>query len=727
MSTHRWAAWTVAIILALSGFSPVPAGAQEPPPELRPVRIVVLVDESGSLSEEDIARERDAVRVIVQGEPSPKSTVSVIGFASADASGQSPIDPVCPPTTVDTPQKHQALADCVGKLRRRAGNEGDGTDHVTALRAALSHLNTPGSAEERKIVYLLSDGKLDVSGSPAYGDNPEARNAAARGALPGLLAELNQAKVSVWPLGFGQADLTQLNALATGASQDRCGARTSPPSATVITTSADLLRAIGAASRSARCAGVSDPATGELPAGGTLDLPLTVPAIASEGAFVVHKRDPRVVVAYRDPQGRTAPSHGTFGESRFEISGQGTEAEVLRIVNPEPGDWTVSLSAPPGVRPHNVSAVAIFQGAVRAVIGVVPPAPQPGATAQVTMQVRGSRGAVTNPAQLKGLTFLAELTGEGFGAQPAVELTDQDGDGQYTGGVAVPGSASGRLDFFGSVTGIGVSGDRRPFPTRIALGAAGISGALTLDGVDTEVTAGDALPGQAQVTNSTGQPRTLRIEVAEPSPGAAISAEPSRVDVPAAGARTHDFALRFAPGTALGPNQARLRLVDEANGTVAGELLISRVVVAEPSWFEKLWWLWVTLTIALVALLVGFLWQRRKQRSGRDVRGVSVELTRHGQSLDTLRAQITGERFGFVLRDEPGLGMSLGHNGSGDRYTVRRGAGGLTLTGPAGDRLTLGPGGRHELRDGLELVLHDRSATRAEPQPPVAPRYDPYS
>jgi von Willebrand factor type A domain len=716
--------------------------AQEPPPQLKPVRIVVLVDESGSLSPADIARERDAARVIVQGEPSSESTVSVVGFASANAPGQAPVDPVCPPTEVNTPENRQFLADCVGRLRSRTPAQGADTDHVNALRQALSYLDTPGAGDQPKIVFLLTDGVLNVSNSPAYGKNlsPGDRNAAGRQQIPGVLNELSGAGVQVWPLGFGKVDRNQLESFATGAAQDGCGVRTPRPRASVIGGSADLLRAIAAASSAARCTSVSDPVLATLPSGGSVDLAVNVPAIASEGAILVFKRDPRVTVGYFDPQGTEVPTDGELGGSRFQVSGQNSGAEALRIVNPTPGQWTVRLSSAPGVPRQDVGALVVFQGAVRAVIAASPPAPSPGSKVEVTMQVRGTRAAITDPAQLRGLTFVTGLNGDGFQPVRPIELKDGDGDGQYRGRITVPNTATGRLNFVGSVTGIGVSGDERTFATQIAPGVNGVQGVLSLGGVNTDVVIGSSLNGSARVSNGSGERRQLRIEVAEPSPGTVVAVEPAQLTVPPSGQAVLPFTVRFDRATAFGPNQARLRLVDASNGALVGELLFSRNIVAEPTFFERLWWLWALLAIALVGGAVALLlWLRNRGLPADDVRGVLVELRRRGQVADTLTARSRGKEFRFgVRRGASAVDTALTAGAGGDRYLVRRSKDGPAVLGPTG--AVAGPGAPFELGDGLELAVRDRRAVgRADghvgrprsgavsgEQPRRRPTFDPY-
>lgn len=536
----RSAALIVSVALLLLG--PVPAAAagsghlpatQQPGPALRPAQIVVLVDESGSLSDDDIARERDAAGVIVRGEPSPESTISVVGFASADQDGQSPVDLVCPPMKLNPPQNRQVLLECIGKLRERGPAEGNGTDYVSALRQALDYLSGLDLAGQPKIVFLLTDGELDVHNSPKYGGS----NAAAEQQIPGLLDELNRAGVQVWPLGFGDADQAELDRLATGAAQDGCGATTSP-TATVIGGSDDLNRAIHTAYGAARCTVIE--------------------------------------------------------------------------------------------------------------------------------------------------------------------------------------------------------------PTAVASQPVGVVAELSLDGVGADVVAGAALDGTANVTNATGQPRTLRLEVTDPSSGTVVTVEPERLTVPPSGqAVTLPFTVRFAPDTRLGSNDARLRLVDAADGALVSELLFARDVVAEPTFVDRiwrLWWLWLPLAVPPAGVVAAVLWWLRRRRGQYDVRGIRVELRRHGQAgQPPVRAHQRAQEFRFgVRRGESAADTSLTTGPGGDRYRVRRSPSGPTLWGPSGEPADLAPGGVLDLGDGLELVVHDRPAvlrsTGPGRRPPATggrsdrprPTHDPY-
>src|SRR5688572_4620854 len=91
---------------------------QQPEPAISPANIVVLVDESSSISAQDMDREREAAALIALGEFAPSSTIAVVGFGS-DNGGQSPVDVVCPPSTVATAQDRQRLSDCTRNLKSR--------------------------------------------------------------------------------------------------------------------------------------------------------------------------------------------------------------------------------------------------------------------------------------------------------------------------------------------------------------------------------------------------------------------------------------------------------------------------------------------------------------------------------------------------------------------------------------------------------------------------------
>lgn len=696
----------------------------QPPPALRPVQIVVLVDESGSLNENDIAREQDAARLIAQGELSPDSTIAVVGFASSDGPGQSPIDPVCPPTRLNSAENRQFLADCIRGLKERGENEGNGTDHVAALRQALSYFDD-SAADQPKIVFLMTDGKLDVSKSATYGKDlsAEDRTEAARQQIPGVLDELNRAGVQVWPLGFGLVDRAQLESFAAGAAQRSCSVQTPTPRATVIGGSADLLSAIRDAYATANCIGPADIDTDELPSGGRTELSVDIPAIATDGAILVFKRDPRVTVSYLDPEGTLVPKVGTVGISTFEVSGENTEVESLRIVDPMPGRWTVRLTSAPSVPVQDVAATVIFQGAIRAVLTVSPPTPAAGQMVDVEIQVRARRAPITDPELLRDLAFVATLSGRSGFPPARIELADNDGDGVYSAQLPVPTGASGPLVFTGSVSGIGVNGDERIFNTRVASAPLEVRGQLRLLFDDSDVTPGEPVPGKVVVTNDSGEPTRLRLRVADAAPGTLVTPLPAVLDLSPAGSSEIDFALMFSADTAMGPNQATLQLIDYADTVVAQQQFASNVA-PEPSIWERLLWLWLLLGIAVLAAVAFFITRAREQRRAQTVRQVRVELYRGSELLSQLDApDSAGKVFRFGVPDDPFLGPRLERPQRAEdvAFQVERSLrGGFRLTMVSGESSVLRPGDRQDINNGLDIVVVDKRSTGPPPQPEAA-------
>jgi len=205
-----------------------------------PVDFVILVDESGSLSPADVAAERSAASLLVLGEVSDRSRAAVVGFGSASQVGQRPVDTVCPLTRANAAGREQ-LSSCASGLRRRGDDEGNGTDFPAALAQGLSLLAN-GDDDTPKIIFLLTDGHLDVSDSPAYGSDSASRNTNAQKALAKKVAQARSDKVQIWPLGYGSGiDKAQLQALAAGGYQSRCADRPSArPTAKVAAGSADV-------------------------------------------------------------------------------------------------------------------------------------------------------------------------------------------------------------------------------------------------------------------------------------------------------------------------------------------------------------------------------------------------------------------------------------------------------------------------------------------------------
>jgi hypothetical protein len=692
------------------------AQAQEPAAATLPaLQVVVLVDESGSLKEPDVVKEREAARTIAFSVLAPGSIVSVAGFGSSNAPGQSAVKVYCPPTQVNDAQARDSIAQCVGGLHRRSKQEGDGTDHVAALQQALATVRSGGP--DKKLVFLLTDGKLDVSESPAWGDTPERRNGAAAAKVKEVLTDLERVGAQVWPLGFGSVDQAALRGFAKGKS---CTPAATDPHEQVTQTEAELRIALREAFSSASCVKYGPIETGSLPRGGSVDLTIEIPTIASDASIVVYKRDPRVQVEYRAKNaGKPAPE---AGGAHFELAGQNTETESLRITDPEPGPWIIHLSSA-DVPTQDVAATVVYQAAVKAYLTVSPPQPAAGQTVDINMQVWARDRAITDQAALQGLSFGATLTGSAnFPAQQA-NLTDPDHDGTFAGQLKVPDGVSGGLTFTGQVSGIGIGGDTRTLSTEVQSRAAAVQAQILFDSNRAEVRPGGSVSGRVNVTNNSGQPAKLRLLITEPARGTAVTIEPAEVQA-GAGTSTTAFALHFGANTLLGNNAATLRLVDDGNPQlVVAQRLYSTNVTPEPTVLQKLWWLWTILGVLLVAGLVLGLLRLRAHNDRVKVRGLRVQLAQHDTMITELKPNRPNAKvFRFVLQEEF-YGPQLRHAGPGETnvYELRRTDASLEFTQPGTHPIRILPNEPKEIDGGLTLtVIDDRWTSGSDGSGPVA-------
>ena len=180
--------------------------------DVSPVDIVVLADESGSLSASAVRQEKAAAALIAQSELSSRSRVTVLGFGSSNGPGQSAIDVICPTTEVTDNLTRTALSRCVEQIKPRTN--GNDTDFAAALRGAVATL-TSTPANRPRLVFLLTDGVLDVGNSPSYGPDAAGRTMEAQRQLTDeILPAAKQAGVQIWPLGFGAANRERLAMLA---------------------------------------------------------------------------------------------------------------------------------------------------------------------------------------------------------------------------------------------------------------------------------------------------------------------------------------------------------------------------------------------------------------------------------------------------------------------------------------------------------------------------------
>ncbi|MCS7477481.1 VWA domain-containing protein [Umezawaea endophytica] len=712
----------IGLLLPITATPPSSARRQaQAPVEIKPAHIVVLVDESGSISPEDMAREKEAAGLIAQAEFSPKSTVAVVGFGS-DSGGVSPVDAVCPPTTVSTSAERQRLSTCVDQLRIREKDRGDGTDHAQALAQALTYLSGD-QADEPKIIFLLTDGKLDVGDSERYGSGktPDQRNSAAHDVIVDGLVTARNAKVQVWPLGFGAVDAKALDEFAAGGHQGSCGPGTPTPKSTVVTSSADVKRAIFESYSSARCAGIGPINEQQLTSGGSVEAKVDIPDIATDGSIIVIKHDPRVGVEFIAPgTSEASPKAGSADGSTYEGSGQSGPVEALRIVDPKPGTWTVRITSAAGVPAQNVSTAVTWQGAVQAIVQPGSSTLSAGQPVTVSVRLRTRRGPVTNTAVLRTLSFTAEV--KGAGPAESIGLSDNGqspdptaDDGTYTGRVTLPADATGQITFTGHVTGIGISGDHPTASATVAKGPPAVLAGATLPTITDTVAPGGTVTAHLDVTNNSGGPRKVRVQLDQDS-GSLITVDDAVREVPV-GNSGFDVDLRMGDGAAEGAVTAQLKLVDDADPSVVYQSFPFTTTVAKP--FP--WWI-VIAGAALLALVGGVAHLVATRRRAADLRGLRITVG-NGAGSGFLPAPASSTKvITFVVEVSAGGVPSIrpAERGDPDLRRLTRSKRGLRVTSPYGDSPPFHLDQPHDIGEGLTLTVTDETRPPDEHEPASA-------
>jgi hypothetical protein len=449
--------------------------------------------------------------------------------------------------------------------------------------------------------------------------------------------------------------------------------------------------------------------------------------IATDGSIIVFRRDPAIAVEYVDPQGRTVPKSGSQGESTFQVSGGSGPVEALRIVNPVPGEWTIKITAPDAVSSQSVGTTVLWQGAARAVLSVDPPAPSAGREVVLGVRLQTRRNVIVDSASLKELTFSARVSGKGFDPI-AVPLADDGhqpdtaaGDGLYLGKVTIPSTASGSLVFTGGVSGIGIQGDERSQNSVVAGGVAPVRAQILLDPpAEPFVPPGGSRAGTVTVTNDTGQPRKVRLMIADPGPHTAASVSPPTFDLRASGQSKFDFSLSFLENTEVGINSGTLRLVDDANpATVWAAYPFTVAVSYPPTLLQRLMWLWITLAVLLTAALISLLLRMRARSRRRDVRGLTVHVSMGGKPFYLPAPDEPSSLFRFVVRERDGAVLIDPATASdADAYELRRGgSGGVLLRNPAGEVVELRRDEPVDIGPDMTLTFHDQRHAEPPPKP----------
>ncbi|MBU0479447.1 VWA domain-containing protein [bacterium] len=739
--TVRRASGLLAVVVLL--VSPLAAGVAaadtDDASEIPPGLIVLLIDESGSLSEQDVAAEISSAGYLALADPSGNSQIAVVGFGSSNTTGQNAVQEYCA-FTPSSGDSSRLLSACLDKVHPRSIQEGNDTDHAAALEHALELLEgerASDGSDYRKVVFLFTDGVLDVHNSPSYGSRDRDEEAW-RIIEEDLLPRAEQAGIQVWPLGFGSADIGQLQRLAGGSApaDPRCSDPISTtPSAQVVTDLNDLDSILLDALAGSTCGDVEE-STGppEVNPGETVVRTLEIPPIATDVTITAIRGDARVTIEFLMPNGSPAPRQGSVDGQVFNHSTAETgTSEVLRVTDPIPGSWKVSFTAPEGLETQFIGARALWVGAVTALIDIDPQAPRQGSELLVELRLRTRREIVLDADTLEGLAFTATAQLENL-PDTSIALRDdgmsgdrQTGDGVYSGFVSIADDYQGDGQIVGTVSGRGLIPDSRPVFFRVDPPTAPIFDVgLEID-PPTAMAPGESITGTVSAVNE-GDPRRVRIGISDSNAaGANLELlEPLEFDIPS-GVSDHSFTLQVGEGTADG--QVSLKL--QARTLPDQEVVASRTIVfdvstppppppppAPPSFWAKHWWKFLFGFILLgAALIVARILQ---QRNRIPINGIAITAVGENETGGTIESESLKARrkhrhqIAFISRNAGGSPELKEVSPKAPNALIVRATRneGLTLNVPKARPLRITLESPIEIGEGLSIVVRADQKTK---------------
>jgi hypothetical protein len=579
-----------------------------------PVDIVIAVDESQSIKKQDLDLEETAAGLITQGEFSPESKIGVLGFGgpndhyNAQTNRQKPVDPVCPMTEVNTFASVQSLSKCITKLHSRTPREGNRTDFIDAIQDGVRDLIGTRDTGRPLLLFLLTDGKIDLVGSPNFpGPNETVINDSANQyLLTTTIPQARAAGVQIWPLGFGPSvDGMELQSMATGGAQGSCNAAADVvPRATTVASVSDIEQALLQIFASTRCLRYSEYKGAPVGDGTQTDLSVTVPPMVTVGLIEVTRHFRQISVAFSGPDNQpVSAAEGSRTGQSFSLVGTSGPVESLWIGNPRPGRWQVHVTAGAGVPAGSLVTVSmLWQKVLHADIVTDPTNPVPGQAMTATVKLQFGRTALTT-AERAGIQVSVKVTGPGLTKPVFVPVNDKGippdpvaGDGVYNGTFTVPRSASGTLTAEGMVSAQGVVGDTDSVRIPVSTSALTVTGRMILPAG--RVPQGGQVTGTLDLRNLTGQPHQIRLVPVDTPPGVTVT--PPTISLPAAsGTTSYHFTVQFARSVPLGLVTGHLNAVEVATGSLYAQAAIASTVVAPQPGIRHPWWFWALAVGAL--------------------------------------------------------------------------------------------------------------------------------
>ena len=544
-----------------------------------------------------MTQEQTAARLIAVTEFAPESKIGILGFGgrnghyNAETNPQPPVDQVCPMTEVNTPANRQLLSDCIGKLKKRRPKQGNHTDFIDAIKGGVANLVSTRDTGRPLLLFLLTDGKLDMVGSPGFaGSSNDAINAKGNHFLiTRTLPAAKAAGVRIWPLGFeGSEDLGELKTIAADGYQGSCDEALpdATPHALTVASAGGIEQELLQIFANARCLGYSKYTSALIGPGDSANLYAKVPDIATSGWLEVIRQTPQISVSYFDPAGQQVPPTGTLAEQTLSLAGADSSEESLSVSNPIPGRWRVHVAAAPGAGAGELVTVsALWQGVLHSDIVTDPADPAPGQAVTVTVKLQ-IRTRSLSASDLANVHVSVRVSGPGVTTPISVQVNDEGvppdqtaRDGVYAGTFTVPKKATGTLTAEGVVSAQGVKSDAHVARITVDSNDQLVTGQMTLP--TGEVARSGQVTGTVQLRNPTGQPHTIRLAPVDTPAGVTIT--PSTVSLPAGSdTKSLQFTVNFACSVPLGAMTGHVNASDAITGLVYAQSPIKSQVIKPP-------------------------------------------------------------------------------------------------------------------------------------------------
>jgi len=298
------------------------------------------------------------------------------------------------------------------------------------------------------------------------------------------------------------------------------------------------------------------------------------------------------------------------------------------------------------------------------------------------------------------------MADDGKGPDPRVD------DGQYSGTLTIPSTATGKLNFTGQISGQGIADSDTPFPTTVSAGRPPVSAEIDLTAPE-RVSPGGTVAGSILVGNQSGTDIGVRVTLTGYDNGTLVAlTSPTVTTVPPVGQVRIPVVLTFNRDTKQGTVQLVLVAANAANPAQRydSRQYNFRVAYPPPFWRRAPWvYLEIAAGVLLVLAILAITARRMYLAGLRDMRGMVALLYVNGKHQEFPAPDRRDQEFRFITRDDGNGELRLDHPLPTDQaYVMTRDVDGIVrVQTPYGNRIQLRPGDREPIGDGMMLGYRD--------------------